>query len=66
MPAQTTDPSAIFTGGSQGWVDLKLDKVEQVNHNTKRFRFELPDKDSVSGLHVACMLAFGRRDNGSL
>ena len=43
-----------FTGGEQGFLDLKLLNVETVNHNTKRFRFELPEKDQVCGLHVAC------------
>ncbi len=44
-----------FTGGEQGWVDLKLESVEEINHNTKKFRFALPDKDDVSGLEIACM-----------
>lgn len=42
-----------FTGGDQGWVSLKLSDIELVNHNTKRLRFELPEPDNVSGLHVA-------------
>lgn len=42
-----------FTGGDQGFVSLKLAEVESVNHNTKRFRFELPESDMVSGLQVA-------------
>ena len=42
-----------FTGGDQGFVSLKLSEVENVNHNTKRFRFELPEEDMVSGLSVA-------------
>ncbi|KAL8825200.1 MAG: hypothetical protein Q9170_007886 [Blastenia crenularia] len=45
-----------FTGGDQGWVDLKLDSVEEINHNTKKFRFALPDKDDVSGLQIASAL----------
>jgi cytochrome-b5 reductase len=32
---------------------LRLDKVENVNHNTKKFFFELPDENDVSGLKVA-------------
>lgn len=44
---------AAFTGGDQGWVSLKLEEVEIVNHNSKRFRFRLPEDDMVSGLHVA-------------
>ena len=43
-----------FTGGDQGFIDLKLESVENVNHNTKRFRFALPEKDDVSGLQIAC------------
>ncbi|PHH88566.1 hypothetical protein CDD83_7360 [Cordyceps sp. RAO-2017] len=46
-------PRAAFTGGDQGFVSLKLAEVETVNHNTKRLRFELPEGDMVSGLHVA-------------
>ncbi|KAM4058113.1 oxidoreductase NAD-binding domain-containing protein [Hirsutella rhossiliensis] len=42
-----------FTGGDQGFVSLKLADVETVNHNTKRFRFELPEGDMVSGLQIA-------------
>lgn len=44
---------SAFTGGDQGFVSLKLSEVENVNHNTKRFRFELPEGDMVSGLNVA-------------
>lgn len=50
-PANTT-----FKGGDQGWVDLKLESVEEINHNTKKFRFALPDKDDVSGLQIASAL----------
>ena len=51
--ADKSAPKA-FTGGEQGFLDLKLSNVETVNHNTKRFRFDLPEKDQVSGLDVAC------------
>jgi cytochrome-b5 reductase len=44
----------FFTGGEQGWVDLKLGAIEELSSNTKRFRFEFPDKDMISGLNVAC------------
>jgi cytochrome-b5 reductase len=47
------EPKKAFTGGDQGFVSLKLSDVELVNHNTKRLRFELPEPDQVSGLHVA-------------
>ena len=43
-----------FTGGDQGFVSLKLDSVETINHNVKRFRFALPESDMESGLAVAC------------
>ncbi|KAG9241401.1 NADH-cytochrome b5 reductase 2 [Calycina marina] len=45
-----------FTGGSQGFISLKLDSVENINHNTKKFRFELPENDQISGLSVASAL----------
>lgn len=51
-----TAASKAFLGGDQGFVDLKLASVENVNHNTKRFRFDLPEKEQVSGLDVACKL----------
>lgn len=47
QPAKKT-----FTGGDQGFVDLKLKEVEKYNHNTKKFVFELPD-GQISGLNVA-------------
>ena len=45
--------NAAFTGGDQGWVGLKLESVEELSHNTKKFRFALPNEDDVSGLHIA-------------
>lgn len=51
---ETKDTSQTFTGGDQGFIDLKLSDVTNINHNVKRFRFELPEKDAVSGLTVAC------------
>ncbi|KAL8816437.1 MAG: hypothetical protein Q9191_008330, partial [Dirinaria sp. TL-2023a] len=47
-------PNAAFKGGDQGFIDLKLESVEEINHNTKKFRFALPNPDDVSGLHIAC------------
>ena len=58
IPGSTATPSTIFKGGDQGFIPLKLESVEVLNHNTKKFRFELPEKESVSGLHVACMIFF--------
>lgn len=56
---QTADKSSppankVFKGGDQGFVSLLLEQVEDINHNTKRFRFKLPDENDVSGLQVAC------------
>ena len=45
-----------FTGGDQGFIDLKLKEVEKYNHNTKKLIFELPE-DSVKRSkmsHVSC------------
>ncbi|CAM6092304.1 unnamed protein product [Calypogeia fissa] len=39
------------------WLELRLTETEQLNHNTKRFRFALDDPEAVSGLSVAsCLL----------
>lgn len=54
IPRQTDNPMMVFKGGDQGWLSLKLESVEPVNHNTKKLRFHLPEEDSVSGLAVAC------------
>lgn len=43
-----------FTGGQQGFIDLKLKETKDYNHNTKRFVFELPESDQTSGMNVAC------------
>ena len=53
VPA-STPKSAAFTGGDQGFISLKLDSVEEINHNTKKFRFALPNPEDVSGLQIAC------------
>ena len=47
-------PNAAFKGGDQGFIDLKLESVEEISHNAKKFRFALPNPDDVSGLHIAC------------
>lgn len=54
VKSASTEPPKTFTGGDQGFIDLKLSEVSDINHNVKRLRFELPDKDAVSGLTVAC------------
>jgi cytochrome-b5 reductase len=52
--AKEEAPAKTFTGGDQGFVDLKLKEIVPYNHNTKRFVFALPDENQVSGLNVAC------------
>lgn len=52
--AKSATPAKAFQGGDQGFLDLKLAEVIPYNHNTKKLRFELPEKDQVSGLTVAC------------
>ncbi|CAG8949063.1 hypothetical protein HYFRA_00002192 [Hymenoscyphus fraxineus] len=47
---------AAFTGGDQGFIGLRLESVENINHNTKKLRFALPEDDQVSGLKVASAL----------
>jgi cytochrome-b5 reductase len=55
VPEQTAAPGKpAFTGGEQGFLSLKLEKSEIVNHNTKKLTFALPEGDMESGLHVAC------------
>ncbi|KAL9089253.1 MAG: hypothetical protein Q9165_005821 [Trypethelium subeluteriae] len=51
--AEIKEPNAAFKGGDQGFISLKLDNVENINHNTKKFRFSLPEEDDVSGLKIA-------------
>lgn len=49
-------PQTAFRGGEQAFIDLKLESVEEINHNTKKFRFALPNSDDVSGLSIASAL----------
>ncbi|KAF2236040.1 NADH-cytochrome b5 reductase [Viridothelium virens] len=55
-PVEIKEPKAAFKGGDQGFISLKLDNVENINHNTKKFRFSLPEEDDVSGLKIASAL----------
>ncbi|KAL2270019.1 hypothetical protein VTJ83DRAFT_2203 [Remersonia thermophila] len=47
----SSEAKKALLGGDQGWVSLKLEDVETLNHNTKRLRFRLPEDDMVSGVH---------------
>jgi cytochrome-b5 reductase len=51
QPEKTTKPA--FTGGDQGFIDLKLKEAKDYNHNTKTFIFELPSPDHISGMNTA-------------
>ncbi|KAK4161962.1 hypothetical protein QBC43DRAFT_291310 [Cladorrhinum sp. PSN259] len=48
--ADKVAPSKAFSGE---WLSLKIEEVEQVNHNSKRLRLKLPEDNQVSGLEVA-------------
>ncbi|AGO11313.1 AaceriACR054Cp [[Ashbya] aceris (nom. inval.)] len=47
--------SQTFTGDGQ-WHTLKIAKIEQVSHDTRRFTFALPSSDHVTGLTTASAL----------
>lgn len=53
LRADTSEPMKTFTGGP-AFLSLSLESTELVNHNTRRLRFSLPDKDAVSGLPLTC------------
>lgn len=55
--AAETQPELKRTFGSLGFRTLKLAAVDEVNHDSKRFRFALPDGDeSVSGIKLTSAL----------
>ena len=59
VPAKTgagVEPVKCFTGGDQGFISLPLDSIENLSHNTKKFRFKLSSEDAVSGLPIASAL----------
>lgn len=51
--AAAVAPKKALTGGDQGFVPLTLEAVDVVNHNTKKFRFKLPEDNMVSGVEIA-------------
>lgn len=51
--AESGAPPKVF-GAGPAFVSLPLESSEDVNHNTKRLRFKLPQRDSVSGLSLTC------------
>lgn len=55
VPAKA-EASKVFVGGDQGFIPLKLDKVEDINHNTSRFSFKFDDAEATGGLSVCSAL----------
>jgi hypothetical protein len=53
--AESGEPKKIFPRAGPSFTRLTLEKSEDVNHNTKRLRFSLPDNAS-SGLPLTCEL----------
>lgn len=54
---ETADNSKVFLGDGK-WIDLKIAKIEELSHDTKRFTFAFDDESQTSGLKVAsCILA---------
>ncbi|KAK0377618.1 oxidoreductase NAD-binding domain-containing protein [Colletotrichum limetticola] len=51
--AESGAPPKVF-GAGPAFVSLALDSSEDVNHNTKRLRFKLPQREAVSGLSLTC------------
>ena len=50
--AEGATGKVALTGGDQGFISLKLESVEKINHNSSKFRFALPEPDQVSGLPI--------------
>lgn len=51
------DNTKVFLGDGN-WIDLKIAKIEDLSHDTKRFTFSFDDASKTSGLKVAsCILA---------
>lgn len=67
QPAVRADDGspAKFFGGFPPLKSLRLQSAEMVNHNTKRLRFEFPDKDAVSGLSLTSSTLTVSFPNGS-
>ena len=53
VDADANAPKPVF-GRGPAFVSLPLESSEQVNHDTKRLRFSLPNSTDVSGLTLTC------------
>lgn len=54
--ADSGEPKKIFPRPGPSFTRLTLEKAEDVNHNTKRLRFALPEENAVTGLPLTCEL----------
>lgn len=54
--ADSGEPKKIFPRPGPSFTRLTLEKSEDVNHNTKRLRFALPEENAVTGLPLTCEL----------
>jgi cytochrome-b5 reductase len=64
--AETPSPQpVVFTGLPFGFTSLRLQSVQEVNHDTKRLRFELPDPKSRTGLGLTCTLFWKKKHHQS-
>ncbi|KAL1855246.1 hypothetical protein Daus18300_011152 [Diaporthe australafricana] len=54
--AESGAPKKIFPRAGPSFTRLTLEKTEDVNHNTKKLRFALPDENAVSGLPLTSAL----------
>lgn len=50
------DSSKVVFQGDDKWIDLKISKIEDVSHDSRRFTFELPSDDSEMGLTLCSAL----------
>jgi cytochrome-b5 reductase len=53
VDADANAPRKVF-GRGPAFVSLPLESEEQVNHDTKRLRFSLPNSTDISGLSLTC------------
>lgn len=57
----TAAPNKVFKASFPSFVSLKLQSAEQINHDTKKLRFELPSENDVCGISVICKWCSGPR-----
>ena len=57
VDADANAPQKVF-GRGPALVSLPLESEEQVNHDTKRLRFALPNSTDISGLSLTCGFTF--------